>query len=283
MPESGDLRTQVKSWLEHQGYPLEMEVASVFLNAGFATSQSVFYADPQEGTPREIDVVATQIRAFKQSTLSVTFMVECKRSVDRPWVALSTHALQPDARRTLMWRVASEYGAEFLVRASRRSDVRELALLAGARRPAYGLTEALKERKDSADASYTAVMSVAKAAHSRAAEMRRLLHGDDASSAIVFPVVVVDGPLFEFRLQPSGERELDPVDRATLFWRHPGVGGPLTVIDIVTRSGLSAFVEDASAAVACLLSCHEEVAEVEDLWAKRQVQQTRRRVHPDPT
>ena len=43
---SDDLVTRVKKWLKSQGYPLEMEAAQIFRQAGFRVDQSQFYTDP---------------------------------------------------------------------------------------------------------------------------------------------------------------------------------------------------------------------------------------------
>jgi len=60
MSKSDDLGRRVTEWLSGQGYPLEMKVASAFRKEGFSVSQGTYYADPESGNNREIDVVTTR-------------------------------------------------------------------------------------------------------------------------------------------------------------------------------------------------------------------------------
>jgi len=51
------MKEKILKWLNKQGYPLEMEVASKFLDNDFGVEQSKLYNDPETGTLREIDIV----------------------------------------------------------------------------------------------------------------------------------------------------------------------------------------------------------------------------------
>ncbi|MCL4303986.1 MAG: hypothetical protein KJ077_50345 [Anaerolineae bacterium] len=60
MSDKKSLETEIIEWLEKQGYPLEMQVASSFKEAGFVVSQSRLYKDPQTSIEREIDIEAVK-------------------------------------------------------------------------------------------------------------------------------------------------------------------------------------------------------------------------------
>ncbi len=85
------LSVKVQEWLEKQGYPLEMTVASKLARVDLDVTQSSYYDDPETGDPREIDVVAEF--ALPSDTRSIIFRllfpIECKKS-SSPWVAFRT-------------------------------------------------------------------------------------------------------------------------------------------------------------------------------------------------
>src|SRR3970040_250032 len=81
------IETQIKDWLEKQGYPLEMKVALALQEAGFTTSLSDYYQDFESGETREIDVTGLRWSNFdKPVALQVCFNVECKLAHEKPWI-----------------------------------------------------------------------------------------------------------------------------------------------------------------------------------------------------
>src|SRR5687767_1963194 len=82
------MKSAVLDWLEKQGYPLEMHVAEEFRKAGFEVTQSEFYLDPDTNQPREVDVLATNYVEITptERVVRIRFVIECKRSRDKPWV-----------------------------------------------------------------------------------------------------------------------------------------------------------------------------------------------------
>jgi len=81
-----DLASRIRSWLGEQGYPLELRVAHAFQSAGFEVSSSEYYNDPDEGKPREIDVIASMSAFVCGISIQIAFMIECKSSKKKPWV-----------------------------------------------------------------------------------------------------------------------------------------------------------------------------------------------------
>jgi hypothetical protein len=87
---SAPLESRVLGWLKEQGFPLEMEVASMAKAAGFEVSQSDYYIDPDTGEPREIDLVLSLNNLKHGFSLTYNLFVECKSSRDKPWLMFST-------------------------------------------------------------------------------------------------------------------------------------------------------------------------------------------------
>ena len=65
-------------WLQKQGYPLEMEVASALRKKGLWVRQASYYKDPESDKSREIDVICTEAEVLGMAALH--FVVECKAS-----------------------------------------------------------------------------------------------------------------------------------------------------------------------------------------------------------
>jgi hypothetical protein len=56
---AGSPKEYVESWLQKQGYPLEMVVAQELRRAGFGVTESAYYEDQHSHQPREIDMFAS--------------------------------------------------------------------------------------------------------------------------------------------------------------------------------------------------------------------------------
>src|SRR4051794_18151031 len=80
------LEEKILKWLKTQGYPLEMEAARAFKEAGFRVTPSEYYCDPETQKLREIDVYATYVVPGDIYYLSIAVTVECKSGAKGPWV-----------------------------------------------------------------------------------------------------------------------------------------------------------------------------------------------------
>lgn len=86
-----DLPTQVKKWVEEQGYSLEMRVAKKFQENGFTVSQFEHFVDQESHSVRPVDVVASLSQDVGGSRVVVKLFVEYKYSAkDKPWVIVVT-------------------------------------------------------------------------------------------------------------------------------------------------------------------------------------------------
>jgi|SRR5579862_2004962 len=86
MGASDGLAGKLSEWLKKGGYPFEMKVARAFKKFHFSVGQSEYYADLDTNVSREIDVTALTQLNTDRAILRVEFVIECKTSVDKPWV-----------------------------------------------------------------------------------------------------------------------------------------------------------------------------------------------------
>jgi hypothetical protein len=250
-----DLQDQILQWLGGEGYPLEMRVAAAFQALEFGVAQGVYYSDPEKTTWRETDVHAFEEELYPEITVRVSFVVECKTSRDHPWLVFIAAGGALLSRAHLRFTPTTEIGRPFPVRLMRRAEILALPLFGDESSSGYGVVQALGKN----DQSYPAVMSVSKAAVALAAETDRY-SGVDPVLELVFPVIVVDAPLFECRLGSDGEPELTRVKRANLLWNNPAIGRGRTAIDVVSAEILEEYVSAAVESARYILkNSHEEV------------------------
>jgi len=93
---------------------------------------------------------------------------------------------------------------------------------------------------DKHDAAYEAVTKVCDASAALVSTPRTKVV---LSSAVVFPVVVIEGKLFESSLDNSSSVTLKEVTRSTLYWKRPTAQSTRVPIDLVTSEGLADYVK----------------------------------------
>lgn len=261
MPD--EVINKIVKWVNDQGYPLEMRVASAAQEKGFRVVQSEYYFDPESGDSRELDVLAHKQKQINNALFRVSLLIECKRSTDKPWVLFtSSKSLANPAR--VAQRAANSLGRRFLGRACQNDKVQQLPIFSVPERPAYGVTQAFTTGKDTC---YSSVTSVSKAAFSTVVELderkekemkvNKLFRKTKNICSIVFPVVVIDGALFEAYLNESSDVSVGEIKSGTLLWRNPVVGMPHTIVNIVCESALDEFLNDAVSSIDGLLDLAE--------------------------
>ena len=252
--------TKIREWLDKQGYPLEMRVASTFRNAGFDVTQSHFYTDPETGMQREIDVVAR----FPEATggLNLTFTVECKKSPDKPWLLFTSPSTLEGRNRLFTYAVTSDSSLEILIEkgcdfTDGKPTFLDLPWMSKSGQIGYGITQAFT---NSEDATYKASTGALKAA---LAQKRSSESKNWAPFVFSFPVIVIDGLLFQCFLQDDGAVGITETDAGELFFPLSIAGEAGTCIHVVTLHALSDFVANAASVAQAL---HDHLAD--DCMAK---------------
>lgn len=227
------LSEKVKEWLKTTGFPLEMQAAAAFRDAGFYVRQSSTFSDPQSDKGREIDILATDPDWL--GVVEISFVIECKSS-SKPWVVLTSddafsgfsrlHAMcmtSSDAKEAIATRIFNNGGIK---RIFDRDD-----------RGGYGFRQALC--KD-ADPAYVAAMSSLKACY----ELNRSRHASSVPRlSFSFPVIVVDSPLFECAMNSDGELVLTEVPMSEFLFSAYIPENVSCAIKVVSNRHLSAFSE----------------------------------------
>jgi hypothetical protein len=255
--EENTIEHKLASWLRKQGYPLEMVVARAFGKAGFSIIQSEYYKDPETGIFREIDLSAHAMNDVHDVLLEVNFTIECKLARDKPWVMFTSSNISLADPARITQRASSTLGQALLESICKRKDICSLPLFYVPERPGYGLTQVFTSGQD---APFSAVMGAAKASLAEVKFSDEVSRTHGPICEVSFPVVVIDGLLFECHLNQAGEVETEPISSGTLLWRSPVIGMPHTIVHIVTLPAVDKFVQGAIETARTLLgSCNGEL------------------------
>ncbi len=266
--QSDSLTAGVVEWLNSSGVTVELFTARTFMGHGLGVIQGKYLPDPESpGTPREIDVVASrEVRIPDTGTMGVYLVVECKYTA-KPWVIVRG---RPDYESAIpdFSRITTALGQTWLERAARSHP----AINGGhtfqqEARPGHALLTAhvsedargdnpSRTGKNNQDLAYAAIMAATK--HARA-------WADELSSrpslpffGVVFPAVVVRGPLYEASLV-EGRMTAKPIASGQVDWDHPTVTHPV-IVDIVTDTELPSFTRRFSETAEALLHHGKDAA-----------------------
>lgn len=275
--ESGVIAS-VRTWLESQGYPLEMRVARDFHAAGAEVQQSDFYVST-EGKAREIDVSARFGEMWKRGALNegdersqtevdttnedevpadavtvppqfvffdLFVVVECKSGPksQKPWVVFtSTRNRLPSLTR--FQRLGTDGGKAIMDRLAKDPEIARLELFKMTDAVGYSMSVMKPEKagapdKNEHDQAFAALSSLAAAARGRVSPIG--VPALFTMCRIVLPILVVDTPIVECWLDDDGGLQLQERDRMTLVWRNPIGEDPHTIIEILHERVVPKYV-----------------------------------------
>ncbi len=226
------MKAKVLEWLEKSGFPLEMRAASAFREVGFDVRQSSTYSDPETGTGREIDIVASDPDII--GVIQISCIIECK-ATQKPWVILLSDDAYANFNRLHSFAVMSPSAFSALAGSWGRFQ----HLKPHMARPNHGGYSLRQAFSGDSDPAYAAAVSVLKACKDFSNASPKL-----PAANVAFPIIVVSAPLFECTLQADGSLALVEVDSSSfLFLAHiPEATG--ASIRVVRESALPAFARD---------------------------------------
>lgn len=236
MNNTDQLKNKIEEWLLSQGYPLEMRVAASFRDNGFNVIQSHYYSDPQTNIMREIDVIA--LHPDYTGCIDISFVIECKVSKKHPWLLFSSKYAIEGFNLLFAYCINSKSARNVLIEKGIETAL-SLQWMKKDGRMAYGITQAFTSGDDR---TFKATTSVLKAAIARKLSL-------DSQKwkpfSFIFPVIILDGPLFECFLNDDGKLSIEPFEDGFLFfpWNISGEAG--TCIRILSLNSLSRFVSEA--------------------------------------
>ncbi len=251
------LEEKIEAWLNKEGYPLEFYTERLFRNSGFLTYPSFFETDPETGILREIDLIASKIKYIPRSNenqdpqaIRISFLVECKRSFDKPWVVFTSNEKLALSNDCVTNSFSSNSGSFTLWCLQDSSSLNELESFQLPNEVAYSGRKALVEKGEKGDVFYETVQSiVAKAkatsiSHNFPIGMGISVQKHFENVDIIFPILVIDAPLFKASLGQDDNLKVTRTKDARLMWRGSKYsGGTFAVLDIITKDHLQDYIK----------------------------------------
>jgi hypothetical protein len=233
------LEERVSEWLEKHGGPLELRMGHAIRQAGWDVEHGALFTDPITQKVRELDIVASQrFSPDDRRRVGFSLAIECKTAKDKPWVIFSAPTRTEDQIRGQVLapgRLASRMLVEFL-----RTNQEPPKLLRLGGRRGYAVTVALTDVNE----SYPALAGIVSAVVALNADALAIAQQGMLLQAF-FPVLVVDGLLFDYFLNPVGVPILAPIVWAKVIAPPIRTGGVMTIVNIVTPQALPNLLQDA--------------------------------------
>jgi hypothetical protein len=229
------LKDKIEDWLAKGGYPLEMQVCDAFSRNGFEVAPSDFYLDSQTGITREIDLVASLTTDYHGFWVSFTYVVECKNSPDKPWVAFENSNFTIDHGTTYLNQPSNKLGKIILGIISQKHKHVFKNLFFPSNIVAYSLVSALGSENDHA---FKAMYSVTKATSHR---INGTYDRENPKCEIFIPLIVLGANLFSAKLIHE-KVELNEQNNISAFWRN-NILPPYSMILVNTYDNIGNLVE----------------------------------------
>ncbi len=197
---------KITDWINKNGYPFELKTAKSFLKSNFTVGQSISYEDSITKKYREIDIIAHTNKLINNVWVNLTFVIECKSSKDKPWISFNNDQIENFSNKTLPI-LATRNGKKLLSEIFNNSDFKSELLFPDKKKMGYSLIRAFTTNKDMA---YTATQNVLNATDYL---VEKSNESDKKFLNIYFPLVAVEGELYEARISKNDDIELEEVEQ----------------------------------------------------------------------
>lgn len=232
---------RIKNWILKNGYPFEMKVASLFQKNGFKISQSVLYKDSDTNKYREIDILAYHNKIVNGVSFSFSFVIECKKSTDKPWLVFKNSDLINN--KLNRFKAFATNNAHLLIDKTKADKILR-NVFPSIENAGYNVVIAFKESKDLA---YSATTSLIKAC-------KYIVNKFNLSTIkqcnIYIPVIVIEGELYNAYMDANEEIIFEKVGKSSVM--NTKVFDELefsNIIRIVSSSNIELFVSQLKAEI----------------------------------
>jgi hypothetical protein len=205
-----DLEKRLTEWIDKGGFPFEMKVANSFIKNGFSVTQSVYYRDSDTGKLRETDIIATQSKLINNVWLNFSFVVECKKTTDKPWVVLRNDGLKVLQQHLPIYHTNN--ASQFVAKTRNQKEFKSDLLFRNETKFGYSVQPAFGG--NGKDASYEAIQSVTKACEYFVNECNAKRH---FQCNFYFPTIFIEGKLFDSAITPEDKIELSQTSDSKLI------------------------------------------------------------------
>ncbi|WP_141591503.1 hypothetical protein [Myxococcus sp. AB056] len=247
--KSGQIKEKIGEWLNSEGYPLEFKTARAFREAGFHIRQGMHARDNQ-GTAREIDVLAEYTLRTNPGFVRISHTIECKWSNDKPWVVFTSEDAQVASSACINQTMANPLGRAILWCLAGDTTLKNSSIFETPDRPGFAGRQCFSKQ----DLFYNAMQSIITSSTTLMDNFNHPIHrrnkGFPDAAWIILPCIVIEGELFEvFQAEGADGLEIQPADRIRIHWRGAEARSHITHVDIIRASHLPTFAKQRRAEV----------------------------------
>ncbi|MFA4905141.1 MAG: hypothetical protein WC645_01415 [Candidatus Margulisiibacteriota bacterium] len=232
-------------WINKNGINLEIDVCDTFRKKGFDVRHSSYFKDTEDNKLREIDIIARNYSISRDGIeLSIIFVIECKYIKHSPWILFVSPDSSHDRNILFTWAYISKKGRELLadILRTNKNVFRELPW------PIYGTESAnccMQMSNNEKDNAYDALQKVSKASFYLFNEQSGLIEPNIISLEIIFPIIVVDGPLLKCFRDKKNKLQIKKAKNGFLYFSRDFQNRPNPRIQIMTKDYLPKFIKEA--------------------------------------
>ncbi len=244
-------RVIAQEFVETSGFPLEVRATDAFRQAGFTSLSSLVYDNPATGDVGEIDNFAFREASIPGedpgASFQISYVVECKRSADVPWLLFRSQpggVLATPFLRSVTLLQSRGVGSLLFAHAGDWKDRLRLT----AEMP--GVAYRVRAARTGEDVAFKAVSGAVRAARAQVESTSRQHEAAKRERTrlpfeISRPVVVVSAPLFFCDFEPSGQFTLEETERGSVLTTSTAPTLPRSVlVDVVTEAGLASYAAE---------------------------------------
>lgn len=242
MSEISELES-IRNWVSEQGYPFELHAGREFRRAGWNVDHAQFYADPETGKSREIDLIAsTHAGDSALGAVVISLAIECKTST-KPWVVFTSKQKSNQRKAIPQFFAPGAIGGLVMVEAMKLGS--ETPIFQPPARLGHGVVRAHGNNTGTEPMGpYAALLGATSAAvaleHEKVAFW--MSHSEDLGMLTPYiPIVAFDGNIYEIELTSGGDELITQVERSVVWCRTPGTASDPALVHLVSRASLSEF------------------------------------------
>lgn len=247
---------RIKNWVLKNGYPFEMKVANLFQKKGFKITQSILYKDFDTKKYRELDVIAYYGKIINKVSFNFSFVIECKKSTDKPWLVFKNDKLinsELDRFKPFATR-----NAEILFHTTKVNQNQQFNnLFPAINNAGYNLVIAYR---DSKDVAYNSSVSLLKAC---GYIKNRLNNSSLRQCNFYIPLIAIEGELYDAKLNMKEEIDFELVDSSSFMNTKIFNEEDSTTISIASSKNLNYFIDDLKYSIDLFFqNYHKEIEKV---------------------
>lgn len=207
------MKSKLKEWLEKTGYPLEIRGEKILSDYEFDIINSHLYKDSEKNIYRELDLWASKYFKYEGIQLTINLLIECKKS-EKPFILINTNDKKKSSFSFGEYIMGFENPNVGVLLNNPDTDI----LLPPKSSSGFKLIQGFT---NSDETIHKATNTLLKSFDFWLQEETVFLKSyvEENHQQIVFPLLLIDAPFFELKIDEDSELQLNEIDSGILEYR----------------------------------------------------------------